>query len=226
VNNALQYVAELDGFRFNAMVAAGEGSVADARFWGFSAGYSAGGFDVGIGHQQRKRGFDYKDALQNTMVGASYSAGPWKVYGSWTRAKDAHPALGAELRAGLTASTNPAVVALRSTLLQFADQIAGSLGYDGRLLYGGVHYQLGERNRVVLSYGDYNDREDRRDVAIAGLAFEHQLSKRTSIWLSRSYTDNKSFNQVLPYSQGLLYGFTDRPGRDASASSLNVVHRF
>ena len=226
VDNSLQYVAELGGFRLNVMVGAGEGSIPDARFWGFSAGYAVGGLDIGVGHQRRKRGLDYLDSLENTVVGASSSFGAWKLTGSWTSVKDAHPSLGAELRAGLLASTNPALVAFRPQFLQYAGQIASNLGYDGKLMYGGVHYQINERNKLVVSYGDYNDKVDQRDVAIGGVALEHQLSKRTSIWLSGSKVDNKSFNQILPYSQGLLYGFTDKPGRDASAYSLNIVHRF
>ena len=63
-------------------------------------------------------------------------------------------------------------------------------------------------------------------AAIAGVALEHSLSKRTQIWLSGGYVDNKTGQQILPYAQGLLYGFTDKPGRDSSAWSLNLVHRF
>ena len=82
-------------------------------------------------------------------------------------------------------------------------------------------------HKLVVSYGSYNDkRAINADAAIAGIALEHIKSKRTSIWLSGSYVDNKEVQQILPYAQGLLYGFTDKPGRDASALSLNLVHRF
>ncbi len=224
IDNSVQYVAELGGFRLNAMVGAGEGEVGAARFWGISAGYAAGPFDVQIAHQRRKTS-EGLDSLENTIVGASYVWGPFKATGMYLIAKDKHPTLGAQLRALLNANTQiPA--ALKPVFLQYGSQIASNLGFDGALAYGGLHYQINERNKLVLSYGAYDDKVNERDAAIGGIALEHQLSKRTSIWLSGGYVDNKSGQQILPYAQGLLYGFTDKPGRDASAYSLNLVHRF
>lgn len=224
IDNSLQYVAEAGGFRVNAMVAAGEGQVGAAKFWGISAGYASGPFDVQIAHQRRKTS-EGLDSLENTILGASYNWGAFKFTGMWLTAKDKHPTLGAQLRAQLNANTSiPA--ALKPAFLAYGSQIADNLGFDGRLAYGGVHYQINERNKLVVSYGDYDDKINERDVAIAGVALEHSLSKRTQIWLSGGYVDNKTGQQVLPYAQGLLYGFTDKPGRDASAWSLNLVHRF
>ncbi|WP_349741486.1 porin [Roseateles cavernae] len=224
IDNSLQYVAEMNGFRFNAMLGAGEGEVGPGRFWGLSAGYASGGFDIGVGHQRRKTS-EGLDSLENTIIGASYSTGPWKVTGLVVSAKDKHPILGAQLRAQLNANTAiPA--ALKPAFLAYGTQIASNLGFDGHLAYGGVHYLVNERNRVVVSYGAYSDSVAAREAAIGGVALEHMFSKRTSVWLSASYVDNKSGQQVLPYSQGLLYGFTDKPGKDASAYSLNLVHRF
>ncbi|MDC6169459.1 porin [Paucibacter sp. XJ19-41] len=224
IDNSLQYVAEMNGFRFNAMLGAGEGEVGPGRFWGLSAGYASGGFDIGVGHQRRKTS-EGLNSLENTIVGASYSTGPWKVTGVVVSAKDKHPILGAQLRAQLNANTAiPA--ALKPAFLAYGTQIASNLGFDGHLAYGGVHYRVTERNRVIVSYGAYSDSVAAREAAIGGVALEHLFSKRTSVWLSASYVDNKSGQQVLPYSQGLLYGFTDKPGKDASAYSLNLVHRF
>jgi predicted porin len=224
IDNSLQYVAEMNGFRFNAMMAAGEGEVGPGRFWGVGAGYATGGFDVGVAHQRRKTS-EGLDSLENTIVGASYTSGPWKVTGLVVSAKDKHPILGAQLRAQLNANTAiPA--ALKPTFLSYGTQIANNLGFDGHLAYGGVHYLITERNRLVVSYGAYSDSVAAREAAIGGIALEHLLSKRTSIWVSASYVDNKTGQQVLPYSQGLLYGFTDKPGQDSSAYSVNLVHRF
>lgn len=224
IDNSVQYVAEMGGFRLNAMAGAGEGGIGNGRFWGLSAGYAAGPLDVQIAHQRRKTS-EGLDSLENTIVGASYNWGAFKFTGMWLTAKDKHPTLGAQLRAQLSASTAiPAT--LKPAFLAYGTQIANNLGFDGRLAYGGVHYQINERNKLVVSYGDYNDKVNDRDVAIAGIALEHSLSKRTQIWLSGGYVDNKTGQQVLPYAQGLLYGFTDKPGRDASAWSMNLVHRF
>ena len=33
-------------------------------------------------------------------------------------------------------------------------------------------------------------------------------------------------SQLLPFSQGLYYGITNKPGRDSSALAANLVHRF
>ncbi len=224
INNSLQYVVEKNGFRLNAVVGAGEGDVGPGRFWGISAGYSSGGLDVGIAHQERLTSEGLK-SLTNNVVGASYTTGPWKFQGMWLSAKDKHPILGAQLRAQLNASTAiPA--SLKPAFLAYGSQIASNLGFDGHLVYGGVHYMINERNRLVASYGAYSDNVEAREAAIAGLALEHIMSKRTSIWLSGGYVDNKTGQQILPYSQGHLYGFTDKPGRDSSAYSVNVVHRF
>lgn len=224
IDNSVQYVAELGGFRFNAMVGAGEAQVGAARFWGLSAGYASGPFDMQIAHQRRKTS-EGLDSLENTIVGASYQWGAFKFTGMFLTAKDKHPTLGAQLRAQLNASTAiPA--ALKPAFLAYGTQIANNLGFDGHLSYGGVHYQINERNKLVVSYGQYDDKVHEREAAIAGVALEHSLSKRTQIWLSGGYVDNKTGQQILPYAQGLLYGFTDKPGRDSSAWSLNLVHRF
>lgn len=224
IDNSVQYVAELGGFRLNAMAGAGEGAVGAARFWGISAGYATGGLDFQVAHQRRKTS-EGLDSLENTIVGASYAWGAFKVTGMWLSAKDKHPTLGAQLRAQLNAST-AIPPTLKPTFLAFGTQIASNLGFDGNLIYGGVHYMINERNKLVVSHGDYSDKVAAREAAISGVALEHMLSKRTSIWLSGGYVDNKTGQQVLPYSQGLLYGFTDKPGRDSSAYSLNLVHRF
>lgn len=224
INNSVQYVAEKNGFRLNAMVGAGEGEIGAARFWGVGAGYAAGGFDFGVGYQNRETS-EGLQSLENTIVGASYTHGPWKVTGMWLQAKDKHPILGAQLRAALNVST--AIPApLKPAFLAYASQIASNLGFDGALSYIGVHYMINERNKLVASYGAYSDKVADREAAIAGLALEHIMSKRTSIWLSGGYVDNKGGQQILPYSQGHLYGFTDKPGRDSSAISMNIVHRF
>jgi predicted porin len=224
IDNSVQYVAELGGFRFNAMMGAGEGQVGAAKFWGLSAGYAVGPFDIQIAHQRRKTS-EGLDSLENTVLGASYQWGNFKFTGMYLTAKDKHPTLGAQLRAQLNANTSiPA--ALKPAFLAYGTQIANNLGFDGELAYGGVHYQINERNKLVVSYGSYTDAVAEREAAIGGIALEHSLSKRTSIWLSGGYVDNKTGQQILPYAQGLLYGFTDKPGRDSSAYSLNLVHRF
>lgn len=224
IDNSLQYVAEKNGFRFNAMLGAGEGEVGPGRLWGVSAGYAKDGLDVGVGHQRRKTS-EGLDSLENTIVGASYTTGPWKFTGLVISAKDKHPILGAQLRAQLNASTS-IPDELKPSFLAYGTQIANNLGFDGHLVYGGVHYLITERNRLVVSYGAYSDSVADREAAIGGVALEHLLSKRTSIWISASYVDNKTGQQILPYSQGLLYGFTDKPGQDSSAYSVNLVHRF
>lgn len=224
IDNSVQYVAEMNGFRFNAMVGAGEGAIGAAKFWGLSAGYAAGPFDIQLAHQRRKTS-EGLDSLENTILGASYQWGDFKFTGMYLMAKDKHPTLGAQLRAQLNANTAiPAV--LKPAFLAYGTQIANNLGFDGELIYGGVHYQINSRNKLVVSYGAYSDSVAEREAAIAGVALEHSLSKRTSIWLSGGYVDNKTGQQILPYAQGLLYGFTDKPGRDSSAYSLNLVHRF
>lgn len=224
IDNSVQYVAEMGGFRFNAMVGAGEGAVGAAKFWGLSAGYAAGPFDIQLAHQRRKTS-EGLDSLENTILGASYQWRDFKFTGMYLTAKDKHPTLGAQLRAQLNANTAiPA--ALKPAFLLYGTQIANNLGFDGELIYGGVHYQINARNKLVVSYGSYTDSVAEREAAIGGVALEHILSKRTSIWLSGGYVDNKTGQQILPYAQGLLYGFTDKPGRDSSALSLNLVHRF
>jgi len=225
VDNSLQYVAEANGFRLNAMWAADEKEIGPGRFWGISAGYQTGGLDVGFGHQRRQTS-EGLDSLENTIVGATYQTGPFKLWGMWVRAKDLHPILGAQLRATLNAST-AIPPSLKPAFLAYGSQIATALGFDGALTYGGLHYMINPSHKLVVSYGSYNDkRAINADAAIAGIALEHIKSKRTSIWLSGSYVDNKEVQQILPYAQGLLYGFTDKPGRDSSALSLNLVHRF
>jgi predicted porin len=222
IDNSVQWVIEKSGFRFNAMFGAEEGELGNGRFTGLSAGYAIGGFDVGVGFNQRENS-DSAKALRNTIVGASYTTGPFKATGVWMRIRDDNSVLGPQLRASIGAS---APAPLRASFLAAGAQVARNLGWDGTMLYGGVHYQLSARNRIVASYGQYDDENPSRDMAIVGLALEHSLSKRTSIWLSGSRIDNKTGSQLLPFGQGLYYGITDKPGRDSSALSANLVHRF
>lgn len=222
IDNSLQWVIEKNGLRFNAMVGAGEGALGAGRFVGLSAGYAVGGLDVGVGYNQRDNS-DGNKALQNTVIGLSYTTGPIKATGMWMKVLDQNSVLGPQLRAAIGASTPPPLL---GSFLAAGEQIARNLGWDGKLLYGGVHYQVSANNRLVASYGQYDDANSSRDVAVAGLALEHSLSKRTSIWFSGSKVDNKTGSQVLPVGQGLFYGIADKPGRDASALSVNLVHRF
>lgn len=222
VDNSLQWVVEKGGLRATAMVAPGEGAIGSGDFMGLSAAYAVGGLDVGVGYNERENS-DGAKALRNTIVGASYAAGPFKVTGMWLKVKDDNSILGPQLRASIGAS---APAPLRASFLAAGAQIARNTGWDGELIYGGVHYMIGARNKIVASYAQYDDASNARDMAIAGLALEHILSKRTSIWLSGSKVDNKSGSQVLPFGQGLFYGITDKPGRDSSAASVNIVHRF
>ena len=226
IDNSVQYVAEVGKLRVNAMVGAGEGGAdsGNGKFWGLSVGYQIGDLDFAVAHQRRKTS-EGLDSLENTMLGAAYTWGPVKVTGLWISAKDKHPVLGATLRATLNASAAiPA--SLKPSFLAYGTQIASNLGFDGHLAYAGVHYMINDRNKLVVSYGSYSDKVDAREAAIGGIALQHILSKRTSIWLSGGKVDNKTGQQILPYAQGYLYGFTDKPGRDSSAYSMNIVHRF
>lgn len=224
IDNSLQYVAEGKGWRVNAIMARGEGEVGPGNFWGVGGSYAIGGFEIGFAHQRRETS-EGLDSLKNTVVAATYETGPFKLFGSYLRAEDHHPVLGAQLRAALNASTAiPA--SFKPVFLSYGTQIANALGFDGNLLYGGVHYMINPSHKLVLSYGRYDDKVDLRDVAIAGVALEHIKSKRTSIWLSGGYVDNKTGQQVMPFSQSNLYGFADKPGRDTSAWSVNMIHRF
>lgn len=222
IDNSVQWVVERDGMRLNVMAGAGEGGLGNGRFLGVSAGYAAGPFDVGVAYNQRKNS-DGATALENTIVGASYAMGKHKVTGMYMTVKDANSILGPQLRAQIGA-TAPAP--LRASFLAAGAQIAKNLGWDGTLLYGGVHYQISDANKLVASYAQYDDTNNARDMSVAGLALEHMVSKRTQIWLSGSRIDNKTGSQVLPFGQGLYYGITDKPGRDSSAFSVNLVHRF
>jgi predicted porin len=222
IDNSVQWVVEKSGLRLNAMVGAGEGAVGAGRFTGLSAGYAVGGFDVGVGYNQRKNSDGLK-ALQNTVVGMSYSTGRIKATGMWMQVKDQNSVLGPQLRAAIAGSTPAPLLA---SFQAAGAQIARNLGWDGKLLYGGLHFQINGNNRLVASYGQYDDNNPSRDMAIAGLALEHSLSKRTSIWFSGSKIDNKTGSQLLPIGQGLFYGITDKPGRDSSALSVNMTHRF
>lgn len=222
VDNSVQWVVEKGGLRASVMVAPGEGAVGNGDFLGVSAGFATGGLDIGVGYNQRENS-NGDNALRNVTVGASYTGGSFKAFGLWMQVKDTNSTLGPQLLASIGA-TAPAP--LRASFLAAGAQVARNLGWDGDLLYGGVHIMLGTRNKIVATYAQYDDANNARDMAIAGLALEHSLSKRTSVWLSGARIDNKTGSQVLPFGQGLYYGITDKPGRDSSAYSVNLVHRF
>jgi predicted porin len=98
VDNAVQYISPtFGGFRVQAMVAAGEGTLAGGtapagtivpRYEALKAQYTNGPLNLGLAYEQNRNGSVAGTHDKISMVGANYDFGAFKVLGGYQRAKE------------------------------------------------------------------------------------------------------------------------------------------
>jgi general bacterial porin, GBP family len=71
-----------------------------------------------------------------------------------------------------------------------------------------------------------NDRFANSDVTLYSLGYDHNLSKRTDVYVFFARANNETNAQYALGGAGYSGGFTTRGGQDASALQIGVRHKF
>jgi GBP family porin len=216
-NQAVQYRFQSpSGIGVAAMVGLSGGATTGSlgyskRFWGANLSYKANGFDVGIGYNTENDQNGNK-SLTTISVGGSYAVGDARLFAGYHHMVNDHPALVPLLTPSLGAA------------------LAGIVGENARLdanVYTvGMQYRVGA-GRIIASLGFNNDKKaSNGDAALVALGYDHDLSKRTDVYLTLAHVNNKNASQRTPGAAGYYSGFSSAPGQGATVLQSGIRHRF
>lgn len=226
-SNALQYRIQLpSGISASLMYSPEErasGSLGVSnRFLGGNVRYEANGFNVGIGYNTEKDPFGRR-SLRTGVVGGSYTMGKIKVFAGYMNMKNDNPALAFVLTPTVTAALGTAGAALAPSVL---GAINSNARLDGDSVSVGMHYTVGAGRLMGSVSHTRNDLLDDADVTLFALGYDHNLSKRTDLYVFFAHANNQSNGQYALGGAGYHGGLTVRGGEDANAIQLGVRHRF
>jgi predicted porin len=230
---AAQYRIALPNGLGGSLMAAGKGSGYYGRynkFFGVAITYKAHGFDVGIGHNHA---YDQQDnpSLKTTTVGGSYTWGDWKFFAGWHDQRNKHSALLNDYIQGWDSLIAPQLAPLgAATAAALRDVFVSNISYNSQVnassVQVGLHYRLGP-GRIIASVARQNDRMiTNSDATLYAVGYNYYLSKRTDMYLTASFINNKGQAQYSPAIAGVPGGFTKSPGEDGRAILIGMRHRF
>jgi predicted porin len=216
-----------------SLMAAGKGSGYYGRynkFFGAAITYKAHGFDVGIGHNH---GYDQQDSpsLRTTTVGGSYTWGDWKFFAGWHSQRNDHSALLKDYIQGWDSLIAPQLVPLGpATAAVLRDIFISNISYNSQVNASsvelGLHYRLGP-GRIMAEIARQNDRmQTNSDATLYAVGYNYYVSKRTDMYLTATFINNKGEAQFSPTIAGVPGGFTKSPGEDGRAVLIGMRHRF
>lgn len=226
-NNAIQYRMQMpNGLGVSLMYSPedrGTGSLGVSnRFVGGNVRYHANGFNVGIGYNREDDAFGAR-SLRTGVVGGSYTMGNMKFFAGYMSMKNDNPSIGFALTPTITAALGAAGAAL-------APSVIGTINTNARLdaksVSLGMHYTLGAGRLMGAVGHTKNDLSADSDVTLISLGYEHNLSKRTNVYLVFAHANNEANAQYALGGAGYSGGFTTSGGQDARAVQLGVRHRF
>jgi general bacterial porin, GBP family len=226
-SNAIQYRLQLpNGIGASLMYSPedrGSGSLGVAnRFMGGNVRYKANGFDVGIGYNREDDPFGAR-SLRTSVVGGSYTINRMKFFAGYMTMKNDNPALGFVLTPTVAAALGTAGAALVPTVVATMNTNAR---LDAASYSLGMHYTVGAGRLMGAVARTANDLVADSDVTLISLGYDHNLSKRTDLYLFFAHANNQANGQYALGGAGYSGGFTTRGGQDASAVQLGIRHRF
>lgn len=226
-SNAIQYRLQMpNGLGASLMYSSedrGSGSLGVSnRFVGGNLKYQAHGFNVGIGYNREDDPFGAR-SLRTSVVGGSYTLGNIKFFAGYMTMKNDNPSIGFALTPTVTAALGTAGTALVPGVVAAINSNA-RLDADSASL--GLHYTIGAGRLMGAVARTRNDLFADSDVTLISLGYNHNLSKRTDVYLFFAYADNDANAQYALGGAGYSGGFTTRGGQDARAVQLGVRHRF
>lgn len=226
-SNAIQYRVQLPtGLTASLMYSPEErasGSLGVSnRFLGALVKYEAKGFNVGIGYNTEKDPFGNR-SLRTGVLGGSYTMGRMKFFAGYMNMKNDNPGLAFILTPTITAALGTAGAALVPGVLA---AINSNARLDADSLSVGMHYTLGAGRLMGAVARTRNDLFADSDVTLFSLGYDHNLSKRTDVYVFVARANNEANAQYALGGAGYSGGFTAAGGRDASALQVGIRHKF
>lgn len=226
-SNSIQYRLQLpNGFGASLMYSPEDratGSLGiSTRFLGANIRYQSGGFNVGAAYNTEDNQVG-AESLRTAIIGGSYTLNNMKFFAGFMRMKNDNPSLVAALSPTITAGLGTAGAALVPGVLATIGSNA-RLDHDSYTL--GMHYRIGSGRLMGALSRTTTDLFAESDVDLLSLGYDHNLSKRTDVYLFFARAFNESNAQYALGGGGYSGGFTARGGENASALQLGVRHRF
>ena len=226
-NNAIQYRLQLpSGLGASFMYSPeerGSGSLGVSnRFVGGNLRYQANGFDVGIAYN-REEDASGNRSLRTGVAGGSYTMGKMKFFAGYMNMRNDNPALGFALTPTLTAALGTAGAALVPAVVA---AINSNARLDAKSYSVGMHYTVGAGRLMGAVGHTKNALFPDSDVTLISLGYDHNLSKRTDVYLFFAHANNQANAQYALGGGGYSGGFTTTGGQDATAVQLGIRHRF
>jgi predicted porin len=230
---AVQYRIALPNGLAGSLMAAGKGSGyygRYSRFFGASLTYKGHGWDVGIG---QNNGYDQADnsSLHSTTLGGSYTWGDWKFFAGWHRQRNSNSALVPDYVAGWDTLIAPRLAPLGAATAAalrtvFVSNITINARVNADSAQFGLQYRYGP-GRIKASVAYQNDHSSSNsDAMLYALGYDYFVSKRTNLYVSAAFINNRGEAQYAPSLGGDPGGFTPVPGEDARALLVGVRHQF
>ncbi|MFJ2987379.1 porin [Collimonas sp. NPDC087041] len=216
-NNSVRYdSSNLSGFTGSLFYGFGEvaGQTSAGQSFGLGGNYANGPFGIGLAYFQTKLAADALPTkagdtdLKTFTLGASYQAGPAKIYGAWSQAK--RPLATAVASTGLVNITTATKANIFDVGVDYA--VAANLH-----LLGSVIYDRADISRKTTG-------STKGSTTQLNLGVDYFLSKRTDVYAL--YSNQRASDVINP---GVINGaYSNSPADDSSQNVLRVGlrHKF
>jgi predicted porin len=228
-DKSIQYRMELpNGLKASAMYGTEKSGYIgmDKRSWGANVRYVANGWDVGLGHNHGTDQVGARGLVTTTLAG-SYAFDNWKLFLGTHKQKNENSVI-IRYAGDLLAPTFAAFPAPLSTLLAGQANAALKRNFllDAISYQAGFHYKVGA-GRIMASVVRQDDkRADASDATQYGIGYDHNLSKRTDVYLVGAYIKNENDGQYALGAASASGGFTAKPGQSSKGIQIGMRHRF
>jgi predicted porin len=216
-DNSVRYdTANLSGFTGSLFYGFGEvaGKTSAGQALGFAGNYSNGPFGIGAGYYQSKLAADALPAragdtnLKTFTIGASYQAGPAKLYAAWSQSKQ--PAAAAVAATGLVQIVTATKANIFDVGVDYA--LTGNLH-----LLGSVIYDRANINRVTTG-------KTKVSTTQLNVGVDYYLSKRTDVYAL--YTNQRANDAINPGVVNAAYSSSPADDSSQNVVRLGLRHRF
>ncbi|HEY0844293.1 MAG TPA: porin [Noviherbaspirillum sp.] len=226
-SNAIQYRVQTPGGIVASLMyspeerASGSLGVSN-RFLGANLKYDANGINVGIGYNTEKDPFGNR-SLRTGVIGGSYTLGRMKFFAGYMNMRNDNPGLAFALTPTVTTALGTAGAALVPTVLS---AINTNARLDADSVSLGMHYSIGAGRLMGAVAHTRNDLFADSDVTLVSLGYDHNLSRRTDLYVVFALANNEANAQYALGGAGYSGGFTTNGGQDARALQFGIRHRF